>query len=103
LEDIEKQARRDITLQLICYEYANKLGMKVDPQKLSKLVDEFLRAYNGQPQIQELIYKDPKFLAHLESIVLDEQFVLKVKEFAQIDIENISYDKLIDIDIEKSI
>ncbi|OOZ40835.1 trigger factor [Solemya pervernicosa gill symbiont] len=85
----EEQAKKRVKLSLILANVANRNEIKVDPDRVRETVDKVSQTYDNPEEFVKWYYSNREALAHVESLVLEEQIVdwaveqLEVSEVAK--------------------
>jgi len=71
----EEQAKKRVKLSLILADVANANEIKVDPDKVRETVEKVAQTYDNPEEFVKWYYSNREALAHVESLVLEEQIV----------------------------
>lgn len=88
------QAKRRVSLGLLLAELARQNGIKADVDRVRAKVEEFSKSYEDPSEVVTWYYSDPKRLAEVESLVLEDALVDWVLERAQVSDDAQSVEKL---------
>lgn len=90
----EESARRRVALGLIVGEIIRQQGLRADPQRIRAAVEENASTYENPKAVVEYVYSDPKRLASIESLVLEDQVVAWVLDQVQVEEDALSFSQL---------
>lgn len=92
----EEAARRRVALGLIVGEIIKQQRLRADPQRIRAAVEDSASTYEHPQMVIDYVYADPKRLASIESLVLEDQVVAWVLEQVQVEEETLSFSELTD-------
>ncbi len=95
-ELFEEAARRRVALGLIVGEIVKQKDLRADPQRIRAAVEESASTYEHPQAVIEYVYADPKRLASIEGLVLEDQVVAWVLEQVQVEEETLTFSQLTD-------
>ncbi len=101
-EMFEEQAKRRVTLGLVLAEIVRKHGLKADAERVRKTVEQLAAGYEQPDEVVKWYYSNKEQLSNVESMVLEDQLVDWVLEQAQVADEAMSFDALMNPQVDKS-
>ncbi|EGV18301.1 Trigger factor [Thiocapsa marina 5811] len=90
----EEGAKRRVALGLIIGEIVKQQGLRPDPQRVRAAVEDSASTYEQPQAVIDYFYSDPKHLASVESLVLEEQVVEWVLGQVEVEEEALTFDQL---------
>lgn len=94
-ENFMPQAKQRVTLGLLLAEFIKQQQLKADPNRVRKVIEEVVSAYDNPEQIKMHYYQNKNYLSQVEALVLEEQAVEKLLENAQVEEKTVSYDEVL--------
>ncbi len=90
----EPQARRRVSLSLILAEIANDNQIELDQARVRATVENVAKTYDNPDEFVKWYYQNREALAHVESLVLEEQVVDWVLEQVEVDDVTKTFDEM---------
>lgn len=75
LDLFEEQAKRRVMLGLLISEVVKANEIKIDQGRVREKVEQFAQSYEAPQEVIDYYYSDPKNLAPVENVVLEDQVV----------------------------
>ncbi len=94
LDLFKEQAQRRVALGLIIGEVIKANKIEVDADRVREKVAQFAQSYEDPQEVIDYYYSDPKHLAPIENVVLEDQVVDWVLEQAQVESKEMSFDEV---------
>lgn len=91
----EASARRRVTLGLLMREIVKKNNLQVDSARVRTAVEEIAASYESPDEVVRYYYADPKHLAPVESLVMEEQIVDWLLTSARVEDKAMSFQELV--------
>jgi len=85
LDLFEEQAKRRVMLGLLISEVVKANAINIDQERVREKVDQFAQSYEAPQEVIDYYYSDPKNLAPVENVVLEDQVVDWVLEQATVE------------------
>jgi trigger factor len=95
-ELFEVQARRRVTLGLIIGNVIQTKGMKVDPERVRRVIEEHASSYEQPQELIDWYYNNREHLSSVESVVMEDQVVDWVAAKAQVEDEKMSFESIME-------
>jgi len=80
----KQEAEKRVALGLIMNQIIRTYELKADAERLKAMIDKMASVYENPAEVVKFIYQNKAKLAEMEQLVLEEQVVEQVLEFAQI-------------------
>lgn len=80
----EKEAERRVSLGLLMSEIIKQKEIKVDDERVRKMVEEIADAYEKPEEVVSMYYNDKQRLANVESLVLEDMIIDSILAEAKI-------------------
>lgn len=94
LDLFEEQARRRVALGLVIGEVIRSNDIKVDQDRVREKVEQFAQSYESPQEVIDYYYSDPKHLAPVENVVLEDQVVDWVMERAKVEEQPATFEEM---------
>ncbi|HEC13576.1 MAG TPA: trigger factor [Acidiferrobacteraceae bacterium] len=88
------QAQRRVLLGLVLSEISKRQGMKADPAQVQETLERMAATYEDPAQFIQWHYADPKRLAEVEAVVMEDMLVEHLLQTAQIVDKPIDFNEL---------
>ena len=89
------QAERSVRLGLIMRGVMDQYELKADPERVREYVEELASQYEQPQEVVNYVYSNQEQLQQVEGAVLEEQLVEQVKEEAQVNEKEMSYQEAV--------
>ena len=84
LDVFTKEAEKRVALGLIMNQIIQEYELKADAERLKSMIEKMASVYENPEEVVKFFYQNKAKLAEMEQLVLEEQVVEKVIEFAKI-------------------
>jgi len=94
LDLFEEQAKRRVMLGLLISEVVKANEIKIDQDRVREKVEQFAQSYETPQEVIDYYYSDPKNLAPVENVVLEDQVVDWVLEQATVEDKESGFEQI---------
>ena len=89
-----EEAEKKVTLQLIMSDIIKRQEIKAEPARVRNMIESVARSYDDPNEVINWYYGDPKRLAEVEALVLEDEVVKWVLDKAKVTEKQLSFDDL---------